>query len=455
MVVNVRSHSFYLFALCVPWCLICVCDTRSLASPLNTSISHSVLVDGSPSNGGEVNHQLAINPWFGNGLLSSIIRSPRQSDANYVGNSFSSSIDDRPVWGESNLSSNNVTSQELGVTGKPNNSSIYSNKRETSLSDIQSDDGPVWGSNSQSSNKLIHQEPTVKENLETFSDERETLTSDSELDDRPVWGENLPKVDEFTTGPEEDIFQGVSYEYSGSTEADVVISIDFVSPRTFPKNESGFVENKASANIRIEANPQGEAHLDEHGMLKIIPTSLTKVVVTKSSRYCFSHCMYPYNVPYVHGGINAGLHEFPHMTALGYGSEEVRGRFPVWSNCGGTLISKNYVLTAAHCTDSSWGHPTVVRVGEHDLSRKDEGAHAVDHPIKRIIVHPDYRSGVTLYNDIALLELTTPVNFTQHVRPACLFNHSEGMIGLQTGTNKLASQKGQRFGKSRLIIIGK
>uniref|UniRef100_A0A8D8XCH5 Uncharacterized protein n=1 Tax=Cacopsylla melanoneura TaxID=428564 RepID=A0A8D8XCH5_9HEMI len=274
MVVNVRSHSFYLFALCVPWCLICVSDTRSLASPLNTSISHSVLVDGSP-NVGEVNHQLAINPWFGNGLLSSIMRSSRQSDANYVGNSFSSSIDDRPVWGESNLSSNNVTSQELGVTGKPNNSSIYSNKRETSLSDIQSHDGPV-----KSSNKLIHQEPTVKENLETFSE----LTSDSELDDRPVWGENLPKVDEFTTGPEEDIFQGVSYEYSGSTEADVVMSIDFVSPRTFPKNESGFVENKASANIRIEANPQGEAHLDEHGMLKIIPTSLTKVVVTKSSR---------------------------------------------------------------------------------------------------------------------------------------------------------------------------
>uniref|UniRef100_A0A8D9ADW0 Transgelin n=1 Tax=Cacopsylla melanoneura TaxID=428564 RepID=A0A8D9ADW0_9HEMI len=31
----------------------------------------------------------------------------------------------------------------------------------------------------------------------------------------------------------------------------------------------------------------------------------------------------------------------------------------------------------------------------------------------------------------------------------------EGMIGLQAGTNKLASQKGQSFGKSRMIIIGK
>ncbi|KAL1459933.1 hypothetical protein WDU94_011878, partial [Cyamophila willieti] len=69
------------------------------------------------------------------------------------------------------------------------------------------------------------------------------------------------------------------------------------------------------------------------------------------------------------------------------------------------------------------GPPTVVRIGEHDLSRKDEGAHPVDHPINRIIVHPDYRSGISLYNDIALLELTTPVNFTKHVRPACLFNN--------------------------------
>lgn len=56
----------------------------------------------------------------------------------------------------------------------------------------------------------------------------------------------------------------------------------------------------------------------------------------------------------IYGGMQSEQGEFPYMVALGYENEDRNDddSEAVKYNCGGTLISSQYILTAAHCVSN-------------------------------------------------------------------------------------------------------
>jgi trypsin len=143
------------------------------------------------------------------------------------------------------------------------------------------------------------------------------------------------------------------------------------------------------------------------------------------------------------GGVATEENEYPWQIGL----VSSRGSTPY---CGGSIISKKEILTAAHCTQGTSAGNIYILVGEHDVSKAD-GERKMRVCSKA--EHPSYNSRTVDY-DYAVLTLCDEISWATDAQPVCLPSVSGQAAGFNENKASIVSGWGTlRSGGSQPDIL--
>lgn len=123
------------------------------------------------------------------------------------------------------------------------------------------------------------------------------------------------------------------------------------------------------------------------------------------------------------------------------GLDAKRNQFPYFASlvesknfqhyCGGAIISRYHIITAAHCTSRIQSKPnSILAVLGITNPAKDN---AIVAKIRKIIQHPSFIKNL-LFNDIAILKTVNEIQFSKFVQPVALAQSNIKATGGQLST---------------------
>ncbi|KAL1395286.1 hypothetical protein pipiens_011364 [Culex pipiens pipiens] len=103
--------------------------------------------------------------------------------------------------------------------------------------------------------------------------------------------------------------------------------------------------------------------------------------------------------------------------------------------CGGSVLTNNFILTAAHCVQNAMGGTAIM--GAHNRINNEATQQRIAFGVNGINIHAGY-TPTNIRNDIATVRLNSPITFNDRVQPVRIPAHGDnrqfaGLTGTVSG----------------------